>query len=111
MAELQDLDQGIPLGREVQSASAEPGKYIDPPHAIILADTTGLDINQQDVTFTSVCWLVNKRSPEMPLYKVPLTEIQKEEVKNATANPLSDQVIVFMGMTGLMTLAKEIKKT
>lgn len=110
MSELQDLEQGIPIGREVQSAAAEPGKYIDPPHAVILADTTNLEINQQDMIFTSVCWLVNKRPPEMPLHKAILTDAQEREVTNAKANPLSDQVLMFMDMAGLMTFVKEIKK-
>lgn len=111
MEELRDLEQGISLGREVQSAAAEPGKYVEPPHAVILADTTNLNINQQDMVFTSVCWLVNKRPPEMPLYVANLTEAQEREVTAARANPLSDQMLIFMGMSGLMTLAKEVKKS
>lgn len=75
-----------------------------------MKDTTGLGLTHQDVIFTAVCWLVDKRPPEMPLHKVALNETQQEEIRSM-ANPLSDQLLIFMGMSGLMTLAKEVKKT
>lgn len=111
MEDLANLEIGIAIGREVRPATAEVGKYIDPPHAVIMKDITGLGLTHQDVVFTSVCWLVDKRLPEMPLHKVVLNEAQQEEIRSVMTNPLSDQLLIFIGMSGLMTLAKEVKKT
>lgn len=82
-------------------------RYISPPHLVL----TNLELSPNDVIATSICRLVGNIPREMPKHTPAMTPAIKESLKQAEASPISDQLIIFMGMAGLMTLVKEIKLT
>jgi len=80
-------------------------RYIMPPHIIL----TDLDMPAIDVVATAICWLLGKKPIEMAEYIPEMTKEITKSLRNMEASIVSDHIIVFIGMAGLMTFAKELK--
>lgn len=97
----------ININRVVRSAPVAIARYIEPPHAVLVGPT---GITPQDTTVTAICWLVGRRPSFLMEHKPTLKEDEHEALTRALASPRSDQLLIFAGMGGLMTVAKEIFK-
>jgi len=81
----------------------ETARYIKLPHIIL----TDLDIPAIDVVATAICWLLGKKPIEMDEYTPERTKEITESLRSVQASVVSDHIIVFIGMAGLMTFAKK----
>ncbi|XP_071637928.1 uncharacterized protein [Temnothorax longispinosus] len=80
--------------------------YIKPPHAILCPDN-GFD--PEKIIVTAICWTLGKRPTSIPEYPCVLyNQSVLYEAINMEHNVHSDQILVFLGMAGLMTIAKKL---
>ncbi|XP_071582835.1 uncharacterized protein [Temnothorax nylanderi] len=80
--------------------------YIEPPHAILCSDN-GFD--PEKIIVTAICWTLGKRPTSIPQY--PCMLYNKSVLSEAIEIRYmvhSDQILVFLGMAGLMTIAKKL---
>jgi len=97
----------VSLDRQVRLPEVRHAFYLSPVHVIL----TGAPMEIADCFVTAICWLVAKRPSSIQERVVTLTLEQRESLVTAQGAPHSDQIIVFLGMAGLMTLAKEVRAT
>lgn len=107
--EIDQPDDSIPIIRTVRIEALEASRYIEPPHTIISTMDPAWGITPQDIITTAICWLVGRRPSDVSVYQPTKNPDQIAEYERAKQNPLSDQLLAFMGMSGLMTLAKEVR--
>jgi len=83
-------------------------RYIMPPH-VILTDHPHLGIPAIDVVATAICWFLDKKPIEMNEYTPQRTRKMMRSLRRVKASLVSDHIIIFIGMAGLMTFAKKLK--
>ncbi|XP_024876160.1 uncharacterized protein LOC112457379 [Temnothorax curvispinosus] len=80
--------------------------YITPPHAI-LCPNSGFD--PEKIIVTAICWTLGKRPTSIPEYPIVLyNQSVISKTIDMIKNVHSDQILVFLGMAGLMTIAKKL---
>lgn len=97
----------ISLDRQVRLPEVRHAYYLSPVHVIL----TSAPMEVGDCFVTAICWLVARRPTAIQEKVLPLIPEQRESLVTAQGAPHSDQIIVFLGMAGLMTLAKEVRST
>lgn len=80
--------------------------YLEPPH-VVLCTVEGL--TAPEMITTAVYWILEKSPVEVPVRKVPLTDDLRASVEAAEQSVHSDQILIFLGMAGLMVLGKEVR--
>lgn len=98
------LSEYVSIERTVRSFDEEPAAYLEPPFAIL----TATSMQPEEIITTAICWMLKKRPIIVPVKQLVLTGENLETLHKVEKYPKSDQVIIFIGMAGLMTLAKEI---
>lgn len=63
-----------------------------------------------DMITTCISWMLGRRPSFVSVYQPPLERLE-EALERARSSPNTGQAIVFMGMAGLMTLAKDVRST
>lgn len=100
-----------PLGerliRRFVAIEEEVPQYIEPPQLIL----TNYDSNPNHAVLTAVCWLLARKPQDVQTVTPLLTEGIAANLAEAMASPITGQALAFVGMSGLMTLVKEVKGT
>ncbi|XP_071582837.1 uncharacterized protein [Temnothorax nylanderi] len=89
-----------PIHRQVRLPIAHTAAYIKPPHAIFCPDN-GFD--PEKIIVTAICWTLGKRPTTIPV--VHTTSVLQVVMASMIH---SDQILVFLGMAGLMTIGKKL---
>ncbi|XP_024876157.1 uncharacterized protein LOC112457376 [Temnothorax curvispinosus] len=96
-----------PIQREIRLPTKRIS-YIEPPHVILCSDSK---ITPEEMIMTAICWTLGTRPTEMPVRQVHMTPELAKAVEMATNMIHSDQILVFLGMAGLMTIVKRIVRS
>jgi len=78
---------------------------IDPAHLVL----TSADIDHGKIILTSICWTLGEKPRSVVTDRPIMTPEIEEACRRACNEPMSNQILAFLGMSGLMTLAKEIR--
>jgi len=97
----------ISLAHQVRLPEVRHAYYLTPIHVIL----TGATMEVGDCFASAICWLVARRPASIQERAPTLTAEQQDSLRAAQGSPHSDQIIVFLGMSALMTLAKEVRPT
>ncbi|XP_011698140.1 PREDICTED: uncharacterized protein LOC105456063 isoform X2 [Wasmannia auropunctata] len=99
----------------IQTEEEGVARYIMPEYACLMelelrsnesASSTLMDI---DIVVTSICWTLKWRPEDVPFYSQLLTKEQFCTPARCILSPIaSDHILMFIGMAGLMTMAKKI---
>lgn len=100
-------DDSVPIVREARATPRLDGRYIDPPLYVVVA---GDNITPQDRVLTAVCWTVGKRPADIQVHSPTPTPEESETLPRAIGNLHSDHAMTFLGMAGVLVLAKEVRK-
>ncbi|XP_077262072.1 uncharacterized protein LOC143897343 [Temnothorax americanus] len=95
------------IHREVRLPIARAAvAYITPPYAI-LCPNNGFD--PEKIIVTAICWTLGNRPTSIPEYPCILYNQSVLCEAMYMSNTIhSDQILVFLGMAGLMTIAKKL---
>ncbi|KMQ82739.1 nucleocapsid [Lasius niger] len=110
MMAAQEPQNYVAIERIIRIEETQPAKYVNPPQSIL----TKLPLEEGEAITTAIFWMLGKRPvivQERHVNEAALDAQQKEALKNSIESPLSDQLLVFLGMAGVMTLVKEVRTT
>ncbi|XP_071636245.1 uncharacterized protein Dpr1 isoform X3 [Temnothorax longispinosus] len=102
---LEDLAGYEPIHRQVRLPVAATATYIEPPHAILCPDN---HFYPEDIIVTAICWTLGKRPTSMTVCQVYMTPELAKAVEKEFNTIYCDQILVFLGMAGLMTIIKKL---
>ncbi|XP_071643739.1 uncharacterized protein [Temnothorax longispinosus] len=100
-----------PIQREIrlpqpQHPTTETVSYIEPPHVILCSDE---NITPEEMIVTAICWTLGTRPTKVAVRQVHMTPELAKALEMATNMIHFDQILVFLGMAGLMTIVKKIR--
>ncbi|TGZ38169.1 hypothetical protein DBV15_07188 [Temnothorax longispinosus] len=96
-----------PINRQVclPVAVAYTAAYIEPPHAIFCRYK---HFDPEEIIVTAICWTLGKRPTSMPVFQAHMTPEEAKAVEKEFNAIYYDQILVFLGMAGLMTIIKKL---
>ncbi|KMQ82686.1 nucleoprotein [Lasius niger] len=100
----------VVIERVIRIEETQPVHYVDPPQSIL----TKLPLEEGEAITTAIFWMLGKRPniiPTRQINEATLDEQQRTALRKSIESHLSDQLLVFLGMAGVMTLVKEVRST
>ncbi|XP_024876158.1 uncharacterized protein LOC112457377 [Temnothorax curvispinosus] len=93
-----------PIHRQFRLPTYHTAAYIEPPHAILCPDN---HFDSEEIILTAIYWTLGKRPTHMLVHQVHETSELHAAMDMANTTH-SNQILVFLGMAGLMTIAKKL---
>lgn len=98
----------VPIQREVRLVEPRLAAYILPPHGVL----SGVQLNDGEQITTAIFWMLGSRPDFVPERHLEgFTEEEQRDVQEQQEDSTSDQLLVFLGMAGIMCLVKQVRNT
>ncbi|XP_071582689.1 uncharacterized protein [Temnothorax nylanderi] len=104
-----------PIQREIRLPTTETVSYIEPPHVTFCSVLCSVNysvlpkITSEEMIMTAICWTLGTRPTKVPVRQLHMTPELAKAVAKEFNTIYCDQILVFLGMAGLMTIKRMVR--